>query len=380
SAQRGDYAFLGMLGLGIAAGLGYGFLFSRPYTATMLAGQLDGRLVAWVPWLLFSLVLISVAVIFRHRVRVVLKWIAQHARFASLLMAGLLVLAGAYLYFIRPHGANTVMSYVEELDVWGPSFIKDTFVRWGWYFSWLGLLLAVTGYAIWLIRERHFVAAVPWSVGMFFTVVYVLNMRNIPLHILVMRRIIPVIFPIAVLMICYALSYLRDLGERFSRRWLKVPGAGWVVMVALIIPLLVFFAMSSRPVYGLSEGGPELPLTRQIASILPSDSVVLISPWLGNLAGPTLRYFNGIETARLISYETVYNPELPTLLKQVAHQGPLYLLWDNTQTLRELTAFRVRLIGDFSESEETLEASFEKRPQERVRMERVFSLYELNPV
>jgi len=379
TARRGDYAFLGMLGLGIFAGLGYGFLFSRPYTATTLAGVRNGRLTDWFPWLLVAAGTILIVAIFRQQIRAMLGWVARRRR-VIVPVAALLVISGAaYLYFIRPRGTNVVIPYVEELDVWGPSFAKDTFVRWGWYFSWLGLLLAVGGYVTWLVRERSFKAAVPWCAGMFFTVFYVINMRNFPLHILVMRRIMPVIFPIAVLMICYALFSLRDYGNRLSERWLKVPGMGWVLMAALLVPLLVFLVLSSKPVYGLNEGAGELPVAEQIASSIEPGSTVLISPWLGNLAGPSLRYFEGVQTARLIAYDTVSAPRFPDLLGQLGRQGPVYLLWDNTQAMLLASGVQATLVRDLDQRDEMLEYGTDHRPMRVIENAGRYSLYRLYP-
>ncbi len=379
TARRSDYAFLGMLGLGLAAGLGYGFLFSRPYTATVLGGQLGGRLASWIPWVLVGVILLALCLIFRRRARVILVWLGRRRRFIVPLAAFALIAGAAYLYFIRPSGADSIVPYVEELNLRGPSFVKDTFIRWGWYFSWLGLLLAVGGYAAWLARQKRFSSAVPWVVGMFFSVVYVSNMRNIPLHILVMRRSMPIIFPIAILMICYALVTLRDYGNSLSRRWLRVPAAGWALAAFALAPLLVFFVLSSRPVFGLNEGAGELSLTGDVAAVLEPGSVLLISPWLGNLAGPPLRYFEGIQTARLTSYDTVASPGFPALLAGLAGQGSVYLLWDNTQDMRMGSGVRATQVGVFADIEKALEASFEHRPQEVMENLREYSLYRLTP-
>ncbi len=379
TARRSDYAFLGMLGLGLVAGVGYGLLFSRPYTAMALGGQMGGRLASWVPWVLLGAGLLLLCLLFRRPIRAVLVWLGQGRRFIIPVAAFALIAGAFYLYFLRPRGGDGIIPYVEELNLWGPSYIKDTFVRWGWYFSWLGLLLAVAGYAAWLVRQKHFSAAVPWAVGMFFSVVYVLNMRNIPLHILVMRRIMPIIFPIAILMICYALVTLRDYGNSLTRRWLRLSVAGWTLAAIALVPLLVFFVLSSRPVYGLNEGAEELAVTRDIAAAVEPGSVVLISPWLGNLAGPSLRYFEGVQSARLVSYDAVASPGFPALLKGLTEQGDVYLLWDNTQELKLGSGAQVTQVTVFSDSTEALEASFEHRPLHITEGVRTFTLYRLVP-
>ncbi len=379
-ARLGDYLFLGMLGLGLAGGLAEGFIVSTPYTATLFAWLSNGRLANWLPWIILAVAVITVALVFRGRLRVIGTWLGKHRTILVLIGAGALILAALYLYFLRPRGANPLVGYTEEHDIFGPTFAKDTFVRWGWYFSWLGLALGVLGYALWLVRQRRFQAAVPWVIGMFFSAYYVIDMRSNPLHIMVMRRLIPIIFPIALLMICYAILSLREYANMLLKRKMARVSLGDVVLVGLVVPLLAFFALSSRPVYGLQEGATELAFTGEVASLIPDGSTLLISPWLGNLMGPSLRYFEGVETARLTSYDSVSTSRFGELLGDLSKDGsPVYLLWDNTQEAHIDSAITVSRVESLDFSEEVLEASYMKRPQARQLNVWHFTLYELNP-
>lgn len=378
TARLGDYLFLGMLGLGLVGGLTEGFVLSTPYTATLFAWLSNGRLANWLPWIILAVAVIALALIFRSRLRAIAKLLGKHRKALVLIGAGALILAALYLYFLRPRGVNPIVGYTEEHDILGPTFAKDTFVRWGWYFSWLGLALAVLGYAFWLVRQRRFKAAVPWVIGMFFSAYYVIDMRSNPLHIMVMRRLIPIIFPIALLMICYALVSSREYANMLLKRTMARVSLGDVVLGVLVIPLVVFFALSSRPVYGLEEGATELAFTREVASHVAEGSTVLISPWLGNLMGPSLRYFEGIETARLTFYETVSTARFNELLGDLSKDGgPVYLLWDNTQEARIDSAISVSSTENLDFQEEVLEASYLKRPQARQLNSWHFTLYEL---
>ncbi len=160
-----------------------------------------------------ALALIALAVVMAvlffvpERLRGLVTGLRKWKRQWQILVWLALVAAFIFFYFIRPEmAAATSLRSGQHRE--GPSYDNQNLVRWGWYFTFPGLLLIFAGYGAAITSERRKSWTPLLVAGIFTTFFYLWSMRCIPLHILVMRRTIPVIFPLAVLMMAYALKRL----------------------------------------------------------------------------------------------------------------------------------------------------------------------------
>lgn len=161
------------------------------------------------------------------------QWVVRHGRRWQLAAVIFLLLLAAYNWWVRPWLGGTAVWN----DWYGgqpiTNYDHENLRRLGWYFTPLGIALAVGGSALLLARpERR-----TWAVlllGLLFTALYVTNIRANPIQIYAMRRYVPVVLPFGVLA---AVAALRGLaGWRPAGRGAAVGLAllwlGWQSMVA----------------------------------------------------------------------------------------------------------------------------------------------------
>jgi hypothetical protein len=220
-------------------------------------------------------------------------------------------------------------------------------------------------------------------VGITFTLFYGWGMRCTPIHMLTMRRLVPVILPMAVIMISYVLSSMAEGADRLSGRY--SPGK-WVVRIAvggLLLYLVLFSANASIPIFGLQEGGNQLEVTGDISKTVEEDAVILMDYHLGDLFGPPLRSFYGIENGWIMDNSILEEEEFSRLLDDLGFPSrPVYLLWRPAMSGAEITTgegIELVLTGDYLSREEVLEKSFENRPSRREHLEDEIWLFRIIP-
>jgi hypothetical protein len=363
-----DWWFCALTVIAAALATVLGGIFSQPYFYSIFRYLADD-LGLMILVIVAGLAAVVLAFVFAPRLSKTARRVAKARKAWTILLW--LCLAGffIYLYFIRPNGADGVVNYGVINPIRGPTYISQTLVRWAWYLSFPGLLAIFTGYGLWFSRRK---AASMLPVAMMsaaLTLVFCINMRATPLHILTMRRLVPVVFPVAVLMAAYCLNTLVDAGVWISgkRRWGEI--AGKAAAGALLLYLVLFAVNASLPIFGLEEGGNQLELTGEIAERVGEDGVVLIDYYLGDHLGPPLRTFYGVENAWLMDNATLDSDDFTDLISDLGFpEKEIYLLWRPG-----ISGFNIPVVdglfleeaGDFVSWEETLEKSFVERPDSR---------------
>lgn len=367
---RADLCFCGLVLTGALLSMIIGYLFSKIYFKSSFYAFFG----SW-KWLAVAVVLllgVSLILLFGQKVKGLVGRLAKvHNYWTALLwicLAGLFM----YLYFIRPLGEQTTITYGFIKYVEGPGYIKQGFVRWGWYFSVLGLLLIFTGYGTWLTRKRSFSDITIAIMGFVLTLIYAWNMHALPMHILAMRRLLPVIFPVAIIMIVHAMKSLIELAGSYpktkeGKRWGAL--AGKIAVFGLLFYFIVFFINTSIPVLGLDEGGNQLELCENIALDSEQGSVIILDYHLGDLFGSPLRCFYGVENAWMKDNSSLAESSFLGLLDDIGFpQRAIYLLWrplvsgDDVVLTEGLDA---EFVKSYHWHEYTLEKSFADRPSRR---------------
>ncbi|MEW6553628.1 MAG: glycosyltransferase family 39 protein [Actinomycetota bacterium] len=376
-----DWWFCGLLAAGAVLSLVVGALSSPPYFHSIWSSTWQ----RW-RWLLdFPGVLLpflyGVAFLFaadiRDRVRRLarLRWL-----WVSLLWAGLAAFF-VYVYFIRSAGESTLMTYGDINAFQGPSFNKESLVRWAWYFSFTGVMLIYAGFATWLSRARRYWAVPVALMGLMMTIVFSMNLHITPLHMYAMRRLVPVVLPTAAMAITCLLKGLADQvrGGVEWRPW--VVWARKAAAAALLLYLIFFMVYVSMPLMGLQEGGNQLELCGEIAGQVGEGGVVVLDDNLGDLFGAPLRCFYGVESVWMLDNGYLAQDDFEEILGDLGFpQRPAYLLWRPA-----MSGAQPRLVGGLSTSrveeyflrENDLEKAFEYRPRRRTHHLEEIVLYRL---
>ena len=176
----------------------------------------------------------------------------------------------------------------------GPSYTNESLVRWGWYLSFAGLAAVFAGYAAWFARRRGYGEYTLGFIGLAYTLLYAWNMRAMPMHILVMRRLLPVVFPMAVLAVAYVLKSLLDGVGQMRRNPAWVAWASRVFVFAFLLYLILFSVNASVPLFGLDESGNQVELCGDIAADVGGEATLVMDYRLGDLFGSPLRCMYGV--------------------------------------------------------------------------------------
>ncbi|NPV58099.1 MAG: hypothetical protein HPY75_00385 [Actinobacteria bacterium] len=372
--SRDDFLFIILTIFGALLSLLIGSIFSAPYFYDVL-GVFESR-IGWSRVFSGILFLVALALVLAYARRLGRNHTGMFAKkhfnlriaFVSLLWVVMMGLF-TFLYFVRPHGAGTQGVYGGLNAIMGPLYKEETLVRWGWYFSFLGVLAIYLGYALWLTVRRDFPSILMGVIGLAFTLIYSWDLHNTPLHILSMRRLVPVILPLATIMVIFVLKRAVEAGARSARgRWwgrvaLAVSGVAFLY-------LFFYAANVSVPVMGLAEGGNQMELCERIAESVESNAVVLMDYHMGDLYGAPLRCFFGVENAWLTENE-VLRTDLHDLLMDLGFpETPVYLLWRESMSgdsFEIQEGLALEEAGEYRWREEALQSSFTHRPEGRTR-------------
>ncbi len=217
-ARRRDLAFLVPFGLLVVHGLVHALLFARPYMLNtyrglaFLAREL-GPVVGAVGVIGLAGGVTAYGVMVRRRsgqgAAGALKALVDRYQVPIRLVwvIGVIGLA-VYGYFIRPRlGAVKMVAYAYGATQ-VPISDHENMVRLGWYLTPLGLWLGVAGMALMGWRERWRRLWLPLGLALLATLLYLYRMLNNPHHIYTMRRYVPLVIPLFMLGVAYALVWL----------------------------------------------------------------------------------------------------------------------------------------------------------------------------
>jgi hypothetical protein len=354
-----------------------GWLFSAPYFYTLTISLFRYKVLIII---LCLMAIGAVMLIFRRGIQRFVDWFA--ARRKVWVTAVWLSLAAAFLffYFIRPTFGDRVIFYGMLSSSQGLTFQPQTLIRWGWYFSAPGLLLLFAGYAGAFTSKRRY-SWMPLTVtGLFVSFFYMWNMHCNPLQIMVMRRIMPVIFPLAIVMIVNALRGIFHCSSRISRpAWRS---AGMIVAGLALSYLVLFSATRSWPILGLREGGNQQEVVEAVHEAA-AEGTVLIDFNAGDLFGPPLLAFYGQRNAWLMHNSDLTEERFAALLGELGFPDkPVYLLWRpllSGEVPDPVKALQLQEVGVVTWRQRSLEASYERRPESAFEIEEDFILYRITP-
>ncbi len=386
---RADAAYLccSLAALGFSTLVGWGF--SRPYVHELWLSFRGHLLTLATPWgLLSALALLAAAVVARALFKRSSKGLSPRALRALGRWVPLLLWASAasiflYLYAVRPERPSPEAWYGVISAARGPSYKNQAFLRWGWYFSTLGLVLIYAGFAAWLSRRRPAGSLFCGLVGLAFVLFYSYDLHCTPIHMLTMRRLVPAALPFSLLALGMALKELMIWSSRIFRGLSRPRLPGKVTAGAVMFYLMLYSFHAGLPAVGLSEGGNQLELCREVAEETGAGSVVLLDYHLGDLFGPPLRSFYGVENAWLMDNSFMVEGDFRGLLEDLGWEGrEVYLLWRPNMSgpiPPQAVEVRVERVGSWLSQELMVEKTFDRRPSRRTLYSYTVELYRLIP-
>lgn len=364
------------------------YLLSKPYFMRVFLAYRENTCSLWgFPGILALLAYSALFITgrrFARRCKPLLERFLHRCRYvlSALLCAGL----GAYVLYlglVRPGEPQTFASYGEINAIVGPTYSNETLLRWAWYFSWAGVIALFLGYALYLCLEKGFSQRLFAAVGLIFSIVYSLSLRCTPTHILTMRRLVPVVLPLGLIMTVYA---LKTVFSRFAR-----PAApkslrrlGKSLAVAFVVYLAAYFIFVAQPIFGLREGGNQYEMFREMAGYVPEDGVMIMDLSAGDICGVPLKCFFDVENLWLVDNFSLGREEFLSLLGDLDFpETPVYILWrpgSNIVPVPRQESLRYHLLGKIFWREEMLEQSFVSRPRKRIYHLEAFEIYKVEKV
>ncbi|MGC8875284.1 MAG: hypothetical protein ACP5SI_12670, partial [Chloroflexia bacterium] len=249
---------------------------------------------------------------------------------------------------------------------WFPNFDRLSFLRLGWYLSPPGLLLGIAGVWWWLSRRLE-ETALPFFLAFFLQfALYTYRTFADPYHFWMMRRYLPLVFPVLSIGAAVAVWRVRmaPLGRAVRR-------GGALLLVAL---LLFLFVRADAPFASRREMAGTAEALAVLAARIPKGAPLLIEHFGPALATP-LRYLYGKEAYALVPpapFEGRRTREIPWgTLWSVLEEWPLtdtvYLLLEHAPSLYR-AGFSIVEEGRFTLDTRTTETSYDHLPRAEVEV------------
>jgi len=243
-------------------GIAHAWYFSRPYVTDL------ARLVRPL-WVLTALVVIgcAVALALPARVRRPIEFLHRRGVRIWLLAAIAVCAAFAFGMWVRPQ----LEPFVVRPQSGVRTYVEETLVRVGWYFSQPGMILALAGVVLvlrrWLVERRaEWLPFLALLLGI--GTLYFWNQRIYPDHPWMMRRFLPVVVPGISIAIAAAVTALWAARGRW-RVPARIAGAAAVAFV------LAHEVMMAAPFWSLREKDGLIAQIEALAGHIPDGSLVL---------------------------------------------------------------------------------------------------------
>ncbi len=263
-------------------------------------------------------------------------------------------------------------------------------VRMGWYLSPLGVALAVIGFALWWRRGLTAASWLMLTVGFLGSFFYLRQTYGTSeqTYIYILRRFVPIAYPIFALSAAYALAALAGAWQTrpLAARWRQ----GMAATLAGL--LLLFLGWTGRYYFVHTEYAGALSQVAAIADhFTPKRDIVLLRGGapiyseardIPDLLATPLRFAHDINAFTVKSVTTA--PYATQLAAQVAHwqaQGrAVYLMLSASGGNFALPGFHLTLIDEVTLDLAEFEQLTDQKPRNVSRLTLPFAIYRLDPI
>lgn len=228
------------------------------------------------------------------------------------------------------------------------------------YLTALGLLLALAGYCLFLLRgvdRRNLL--IPLA-GLFFTAVFVYQPMVRSVLAYGMRRFIPVAVPLAALMEAYALFAIWNAlaAGTESRRRKVAAGALCAVAAAALLTWSFSWTVHIAWIRGFRGS---LPVVSRVEDITAGGGLIVCDTASGRLLPAPLRCVYGRSAVKLRENEYADDPWFRDFVRSYEERGePVYVVASRGSDIREhLASFETETVGGVAFVAEALEMTYE---------------------
>lgn len=268
------------------------------------------------------------------------------------------------------------------------------FVRVGWYLSPLGMLLGCAGYALWWRRGLNAASWLFLSVGLLGTFFYVRQTYGTgeQHYIYILRRFVPITYPVLSLGMAYALITLAKAGRTHRHpgpRRLNVGTLGTAVVLGGL--QLAFFLVTNRPIFFHTEyRGALAQLSALVQQFRPGRDVLLLRGGapihaqardIPDLVATPLRFMYGLDAFTVKSAQPGrYAADLALQAHHWRAKGrEVYLLLSASGGSFTLPGFDITPVGSFTLDLPEFEQLTDQKPRNIARLTLPFMIYRLTP-
>ncbi|MGQ9876497.1 MAG: hypothetical protein ACUVSL_14710 [Chloroflexus sp.] len=262
-------------------------------------------------------------------------------------------------------------------------------VRVGWYLSPLGVVLAGIGFALWWRRGLNTASWLMLTVGFLGSFFYLRQTYGTSeqTYIYILRRFVPIAYPIFALSTAYALAALAGAWQfrPTAGRWRQGIAAGCAGL------LILFLGWTGRYYFAHTEYAGALGQVAAIARhFTPESDIVLLrggapvysdSRDIPDLLATPLRFAHGINAFTVKSVATA--PYADLLAEQIRHWQAdgrtVYLMLSASGGNLAFPGFRLTPIAGVELNLAEFEQLTDQKPQNVSRLTLPFTIYRLNP-
>ena len=283
-------------------------------SATLIAGVPGG----WQSIGLMAASLVVAALLLRGPLHRFYLFLRRHRRVLLISVAVILVVLAIFDWFIRPRLYPAGDLHISALRA-------RTFPVFAFYLTPLGAVLALSGYCLFLVRRLDKRSLLLVSTGLLFSMALLYKPFAAWLLIYAMRRFVPVVLPVAILMASYFLWEMGRLAKERLHGGLSL--AGRTAIAAIAAGLIIWSLVLSLPVSRINEGSGSLALAHRIADLATGDSsVVVFDSAAGHVIASPTRYFFGKNVVKVRSKGLETKPEFSSFVKRQFAIRPVYLV------------------------------------------------------
>jgi hypothetical protein len=354
--------FLTLVSAGVAVAVFTAFNFSYRYSEVNIRATAERLPGGWWSIAAGMAALVAVAIVLRWPLGGVRRFLLARKKWILLLVAIALVGVTVYAWFVRPtptlHLGPTNYSLLNS----------SNFPRLAFYLTPLGVVLAVAGYCLFITRRLDTRTLVVPACGLFFSAIFIYRVFANPQLVYSMRRFVPVVVPVALLMVAYLAAELGDLG---SRRWRPALN---VLASVLVIGLVVWSAALSVHIFKISQMRDSLPAVHRVSDIAAEPAVIVCDQRAAHLLTAPLRTFFGRDVAGIRGDVYLNSPKFDDFLRSLKDKGAYYVTTKGNAEVLD-GRFELEKVGVVDFTGKFLNVTYEKPTTETVTFNVQFSLY-----
>ncbi len=364
--------FLLVTALALWLAFGVSGSYTKSVTNVTMVRYLPG---GWGSLALIAVLALVLTLLLRGPLHGVYLFIRRRKRLVLLIAVVLLVAVSIVGWFVRP-------SLYPPGELFNAALKAKIFPAFVFYLTPLGAVLAIAGYCVFMIHGFNKRQAPLLFTGLAFSVIFLYQPLAAWSLIYTMRRQVPVVLPLALLMASYALVEAeRLIKRRFSRKPAMVLK---IVPAAALVCLLAWSLVLSLPTSRIGEGSESLALAHSISDIAEGDSVIVFDNNAGHVIASPVRYFFNRKVVKVRSSKVEVKPELRAFFERQLKKGPVYIVtMGDNENLAALGleleyVGRASLEGDFLE--QTIEAPSTKTMHWAMEAFKIFKLTSVKPL